>query len=354
MPTPHKVTLQPSGHTFEVPEGTSILAAGLKAKLSMPYSCKTGVCRTCRGVIKEGTVDYGMVHPNYLPDSDKAKGYALLCQAKPLSDLTIELHELEGLAGIEPRVAPGRIAKMERVAHDVMVVRLRLHPNENMRYLAGQYINIQLPDGDTRSYSLAAMPDVEASLMLELHIRHIPGGKYTDRVFSTMKERDLLRFEGPLGTFYLREDNDKPIVMVASGTGFSPIKALCEYIFDRDICSQRPVTLYWGCREKRDLYMLDLPRKWAEEHAGFTFHSVLSNPTPDCEWTGRTGFVHQAVCEDFPDMSGIQVYASGNPAMVDAARRDFIQTFGLPDTDFFADAFLTEKEKSLNEELAVK
>lgn len=346
----HKVTLQPSGHSFEVPEGKSILSAGLDAKLFMPYSCQTGVCRTCRGVVKEGTVDYGMVHPNYLPDSDKAKGYALLCQAKPLSDLTIEVAELEGLEGIEPRMIPGRVAKMELAAPDVMVVKLRLHPNENMRYLPGQYINVQLTDGDTRSYSISDMPSTLSSGSLELHIRHMPGGKYTDHVFSDMKVRDILRFEGPLGTFYLREKSDKPIVMVASGTGFSPIKAICENILDRGIQKERPVSLYWGCREKRDLYMLDLVKGWAAENEGFTFHPILSEPGPDCEWTGRTGFVHETVISDFADMSGVQIYAAGNPAMIDAARSDFVEKCGLPADEFFADSFLTEKERSVNDD----
>jgi len=343
---PHKVTLLPSGHAFEMPEDVSILDAGLKAKYMMPYSCKTGVCRTCRGVIKEGRVDYGMVHPTYLPESDKAKGYALLCQAKPLTDVTIEVAELEGLAGIEARSIPCRLARMTRAAPDVMLVHLRLPPNENMRFLAGQYVNMILPDGSSRSYSIANPPSSEGVISIELQIRHIPGGKFTDALFSTMKERSILRFEGPFGTFYVREKSNKPIILVASGTGFSPIKAMCEYMFDKGINADRPITLYWGCRTKRDAYLLDLAQQWATEIDGFTFHPVLSEPSADCDWTGRTGFVHQAVSEDFPDMSGVQVYAAGNPAMVDAARRDFIGQRALPETEFFADAFLTELEKN--------
>jgi CDP-4-dehydro-6-deoxyglucose reductase len=337
----YKITLRPSGHVFEVGEDKSILQAGLDAGWQMPYSCRTGICRTCRGTIKEGAVDYGMVHPTYLPDSDKAKGYALLCQAKPRSDLVIELRELEGLAGIRPRLIPCRVEKAANPAPDVAVLGLRLPANENFRFLAGQYIDILLKDGKRRSYSLAVPPKPQGITYLELHVRHTPGGLFTDHVFGTLKVRDLLRFEGPLGTFYLREDSEKPIVMVASGTGFAPIKAMCESAFEKKLEQKRPITLYWGCRAKRDLYMLEAPQSWARP--GFTFVPVLS----DEPWTGRTGFVHRAAMEDFPDMSGVQVYACGAPVMVDAARDDFTLKCRLPAEEFYADSFLTEADKAV-------
>jgi CDP-4-dehydro-6-deoxyglucose reductase, E3 len=342
----YHVTLKPSGHRYEVAEGQSVLQAGLDAGYAMPYSCRTGVCRTCRGTVVEGNVDYGMVHPNYLPESDKAKGYALLCQAKPLSDLVVELRELEGLAGIRPRVVPCRVTKIDRPASDVAILGLRLPANENMRFVAGQYIDFLLKDGKRRSYSIANPPTAEGVTALEVHVRHTPGGLFTDHVFSTMKERDILRFEGPLGTFYLREDSDKPVVMVASGTGFGPIKAMCEWALERGIHEKRPITLYWGCRTRRDLYLFDLPATWAAQHRGFTYVPVLSDATPECGWTGRAGFVHRAVMDDFRDMSGIQVYACGAPVMVEAARADFSRLCGLPPEEFFADSFLTEADRA--------
>jgi CDP-4-dehydro-6-deoxyglucose reductase len=337
----HTVTLKPSGHCFEVKEGQNILQAGLDAGFMMPYSCRTGVCRTCRGTLREGRVDYGAVHPTYLPDSDKAKGYALLCQARPLSDLVVEVRELEGMAGIRPRMIPCRVEKLERPAPDVALVGLRLPMNENFRFLAGQYIDLLLKDQKRRSYSIAVPPRPEGVTYLELHVRHTPGGLFSDHLFSKAKVRDILRFEGPLGTFYLREDSDKPVVMVASGTGFAPIKAMCEAAFEKNL--SRPITLYWGCRARRDLYLLDLAQQW--HRPNFSFVPVLSDPTPECNWTGRTGFVHRAVMQDFPDLSGVQVYACGAPVMVDAARADFSSQCGLPAEEFFADSFLTEADK---------
>jgi len=335
------VTLKPSGHRFEVKEGQNVLQAGLDAGFMMPYSCRTGVCRTCRGTVREGRVDYGMVHPTYLPDVDKAKGYALLCQAQPLSDLVVEVRELEGLAGIRPRLIPCRIEKLERPAPDVALIGLRLPMNENFRFVAGQYIDILLKDQKRRSYSIALPPKPEGVTYLELHVRHTPGGLFTDHLFSKAKVRDILRFEGPLGTFFLRQDSDKPIIMLASGTGFAPIKAICEQALEKKLA--RPITLYWGCRVKRDLYMLDLAQTWEREN--FRFVPVLSDPTPECTWTGRTGFVHRAVMQDFPDLSGVQVYACGAPVMVEAARADFSSHCGLPAEEFFADSFLTEADR---------
>jgi len=335
----HRVTLKPSGHSYEVHEGRTVLQAGLDAGFMMAYSCRSGICTTCRGTVLEGKVDYGMVHPNSLPDSDKTKGYALLCQAKPLSDLVIQVREVESMPS---RTVPCRVERLERPAPDVAVIGLRLPMNENFRFLAGQYIDILLKDGKRRSYSLATRPDPGGVTALEVHARHTPGGLFTDHVFTRLKIRDLLRFEGPLGSFFLREDSDKPIVMLASGTGFAPIKAMCEQAFQRKL--QRPITLYWGCRTKRDLYMLDIPLNW--QHPGFRFIPVLSDPTAECRWTRRIGFVHRAVMEDFPDMSEVQVYACGAPVMVDSARRDFSSQRGLPADEFFADSFLTEADKA--------
>jgi len=342
----HTVTLQPSGHTFEAKEGESILSAALEAGYAIPYSCRAGTCRTCRGHVREGQVDFGTVHPTYLPDEDKAKGLALLCQASALSDLTIEVEELDEMAAIQARETPCRIFKMDKPAPDVTVLTLRLPMNENMRFLAGQYVDFLLPEGRRRSYSIATRPALEGVTMIDLHIRHVDGGYFTQQVMGAFKGREIVRFEGPLGAFYLRENSQKPIIMVASGTGFAPIKAMCEHIFHRNINKDRPVTLYWGGRTRVDLYMLELAETWARERENFSFVPVLSEATPACTWNGRTGFVHTAVMQDYPDMSAFQVYACGAPVMVDAARRDFIAQCKLPEDEFFADAFLTEADRA--------
>ena len=329
----HRVTLKPSGHTYEVPEGKTILQAALDAGHMLPYSCRAGVCRTCRGTILEGKVDYGLAHETYLPQSDRAKGYALLCQAKPLTDLTIEVREVHG---VRPRIIPCRVERFEKPAPDVAVLGLKLPANEQFRFLAGQYIDILLKDGKRRSYSLATKPDEKGVGALEIHVRQTPGGLFTEQVFTKLKVRDLLRFEGPLGSFYLREESDKPIILLASGTGFAPIRSIIEYALDKKI--QRPMTLYWGGRLQRDLYQMDIARSWP--------HVKVVPVISDEPYAGRTGFVHRAVMQDFPDMSGVQVYACGAPIVVESARKDFSLQCRLPAEEFYADSFLTEADKA--------
>jgi CDP-4-dehydro-6-deoxyglucose reductase len=334
------VTIQPSGLQFEVEAGESVLAAALRQGFLLPYSCHSGVCGTCKGKIVAGAVDYGVYQPKALSDAEKALGKALLCQAKPLGDLVIEARTVGAAKGIQVKTLPCRVQKMERLADDVMVLRLKLPASEKLTYLAGQFIEFLLKDGSRRSFSMGSAPhDAE---LLELHVRHVAGGSFTDHVFGRMKERDILRFEGPLGTFFLREESAKPIVFVASGTGFAPIKAIIEDMFHRAI--RRPMTLYWGGRRPKDLYMNALAERWVAEHAGFRYVPVISDALPEDGWSGRTGFVHRAVMDDFPDLSGHQVYACGVPIMVDSARGDFTAQCRLPEDEFYADSFTTQAD----------
>lgn len=337
----YRIELLPSGNSFEVEEGGKILNAGLEAGYQLPYSCRRGTCATCRCRIIEGEVDYGQYLEAMLPEEMKAQGYALMCQASALSDVKIEVRELK-LQAQKPRVVPCRVMELDMPTSDVAIIHLRLPQNEEFKHVAGQYIDVLLRGGKRRSYSIANKPSVHGVMDLELHVRHSPGGLFTDHVFSDMKAREVLRFEGPLGTMYLRGDSDRPIIFVASGTGFAPIKAIIEYAFSEGV--ERPMTLYWGGRRPEELYMRELAESWAADHPHFNFVPVISDALPEDGWNGRTGFVHRAVLEDFPDLSGHQVYACGNPMMVEAARDEFKRLNGLPDDEFFADPFTTEAD----------
>jgi CDP-4-dehydro-6-deoxyglucose reductase len=334
------VTLQPGGQQFQVEDGETILAAALRQGLVLPYGCKNGACGSCKGRILEGGVDYGVYQKRVLADDEKAQGKALFCQAKPLGDLVIEARAVGAAKGIQVKTLPCRVQTLERVADDVIVLRVKLPANEKMKFLAGQFIEFLLKDGARRSFSMANPPhDAE---LVELHVRRVAGGKFTEHVFEKMKERDILRFEGPLGVFFLREDSPKPVVLLASGTGFAPIKSLLEDAFHRGL--QRPMTLYWGGRRPKDLYMHALAERWAAEHPSFKYVPVVSDALPKDAWPGRTGFVHKAVMQDVPDLSSYQVYACGVPIMVDSARADFIARCGLPEEEFYADSFTTQAD----------
>lgn len=333
---PYQVTIQPSGHRFTVDEDETILEAALREGFALPYGCRNGACGACKGTVLAGQVDYGTYSANALKDDEKTQGRALFCRAKPCSDVIIEVKEIGAAKDIVVKTLPCRVEKLDRLADDVMRVKIKLPANERLQFLAGQYIDFQLKNGRVRSYSLANPPHDDA--LLELHIRHVPGGLFTDQVFSTLKERDILRLKGPLGSFFIREDSDKPMIFLAGGTGFAPIKGMLEHAFAAHM--DREMVLYWGVRSLKDLYLAELPQRWQAEHPNFSFVPVLSDPQPEDDWQGRTGFVHAAVLADFADLSGYQVYACGAPAMVDSAREAFTQTRGLPEDEFFADAFV--------------
>ena len=331
---PHRVTIQSSGHSFTVNDGETVLAAALREGIVIAYGCRSGVCGTCKGSLVEGSIDYGTYQEQAMSEAERRAGKALFCQARPHSDLTIQCREIgAAVKGMQIKLLPARVARMQRLAPDVMLLELKLPSNERLQFLAGQYVDLLLRGNIRRSFSMANAPHDDG--LLQLHLRDY-NGPFSRHVFDVMKEKDIIRCEGPFGTFFLREDSAKPIVLLASGTGFAPIKAIVEHALHSGM--KRPMTLYWGCRVRADLYMDDLPARWQRD-GKLRYVPVLSDAPPSENWTGRTGFVHRAVMEDFPDLSGYQVYACGAPVMVDAAHRDLTARCRLPDEEFYSDSF---------------
>lgn len=329
-----KVHIQPSGHDIDVEAGETLLDAALRQGFVLPYSCRGGSCGTCKGRLLSGQVDYAGHDTPALSEQEKAQGLTLFCRALPLSDLVIEAQEISAAKGILIKTLPCRVVDMQRPAHDVMVLSLKLPQSERLAFLAGQHIDILLRDGQRRSYSLANAPHVDE--LLQLHVRHVPGGLFSEQVFTRMQGKDLLRFQGPLGTFFVREESMRPIIFVAGGTGFAPIKAMIEHALHTD--SQRSMHLYWGVRARRDLYQHDLAQAWAQTHAGVRYTPVLSEPLPEDAWQGRSGWVHAAVLQDYPNLRAHEVYASGPPPMIAAVKQTFAQ-HGLVDGALYYDSF---------------
>ena len=337
-----QISVQPSGRTFTVEPGEAMLSAGIRQGIGLPYGCKDGACGSCKCKKLEGTVVHGAHQSKALSDGEEANGFVLTCCGFPHSDVVLESRQVTEAGAFAIRKMPSRVMALERKSHDVMMIKLQLPANDPFVYHAGQYVEFLLRDGARRSYSMANAPHNGPAV--ELHIRHMPGGKFTDHVFGVMKEKEIQRIEGPFGSFYLREDSAKPMVLLASGTGFAPIKALIEHMQFQGI--QRPATLYWGGRRPEDLYMDDWVKSSLAEMPNLRYVPVISNATPEDAWTGRTGFVHRAVLEDFPDLSGYQVYACGAPIVVDSARKDYSELAGLPAEEFYADSFITEADKA--------
>ncbi len=336
------IAVHPDERIIAARAGESILDAGLREGLPMPFECRNGGCGVCKARLLRGEVRLQPYQESVLTPAERAAGKTLLCCAEPLGDVEIEYVPLAGAKPLPVKQHLARVTRLEPMAADVMRLCLRLEGGTALPYHAGQYINIVLADGAKRSFSFAAAPGTSDEI--ELHVRRIPGGRFTTEVFTTMKVGDAIRFEGPLGAFTLREDSDKPILFVAGSTGFAPVKSMLEHAFRTGM--KRRMVLYWGVRRRADLYLGDLAAQWAREHANFTFVPVLSEPGPEDAWTGRTGLVHEAILADFPDLSAHQVYACGSVQMVAAAQPAFVE-HGISSDDCFSDAFHLAPQRPL-------
>jgi CDP-4-dehydro-6-deoxyglucose reductase len=330
----YTVTVQPSGHTFQAEENELILEAGLRQGVALTYGCRGGFCGSCAATVLSGGVHYPNGAPKGLAAADQENGKTFLCMACADSDVTLDMPQLSAAApDIEVKVLPTRVEKMRKLADDVMELTLKMPESERLRFLAGQYIDILLKDGKRRGFSLANAPSDDQ--YLELHVRHVPGGQFTGYVFNEMQEKAILRIEGPLGSFYIH-DSKRPLILIGGGTGFAPLKGMLEQLMAQGL--DKPVHLYWGVRAKADLYMDSVVRSWIVKHPQLTYVPVLSAPHADDQWEGRTGWVHAAAAADFPDMSGYDVYLSGPPPMVQAAKAVFLAQ-GLPEAQLFFDSF---------------
>ncbi len=324
------VRLSPSGNTFQVEEGETILDAAIRQDIGLPYGCRNGFCGACIATLLSGEITYPDGEPDKLLDaSDDA---CLPCQAVPASDVELKVKEIQAAKEIEPRMMPVKVAKIDHLADDVVRLYLKLPDEQRLQFLAGQYLDFILEDGRRRAFSIANAPHDDD--YIELHIRHVDGGVFTDWAFTQMKEKTILRIEAPLGSFTLDEESDRPMLFIAGGTGFAPIKSQIEHAFHAGL--SRPMELYWGVRAQPDLYLPDLPRQWERAHDNFRFVPVLSEP--DEGWEGRKGWVHEAVLEDHDNLADYDIYMAGPPVMVKAARDAFLAR-GVPEEQMHYDSF---------------
>ena len=330
-----EVTLAGSAKSFRVREGESVLAAALRQGVMLPYSCKNGTCGSCKGLIESGEVHYPFHPPLALERADFAAGYALLCQAEPIEDLVLRVREIEAVRDIQVRMLPARVMEKDVLSENVVRLRLRIPAAQRLQFLAGQYVDVLLPGGKRRAFSIASCPSLESEF--ELHIRHVEGGDFTGHVFSDLKLRDILRFEGPLGNFFVRNDRpERPVIMMGGGTGFAPLKSMIESLLENG--DRREIHLYWGARTATELYLDELPRRWAERYRHIHYRRALSETAEASDPPAFRGLVHEAVIADHPSLADFDVYMSGPPAMIDAAKKAFAE-HGLPGDRLFYDSF---------------
>jgi CDP-4-dehydro-6-deoxyglucose reductase, E3 len=334
---PARVTLLPSQQIITVEDDESILDAALRVGLNLPHSCKAGHCSSCRARIVAGRIAYPKGRPLGLMEQEERDGLVLLCQARAADrDLTVEVREIRPpTLDLTVRSLPCRVEKLVPLAPDVMAMFLRLPSTESFGFQAGQYLDVMLPHNRRRSFSIACPP--HASDLIELHIRRVASGEFTEQVFGGMQEKTLLRIEGPLGQFWFREESPRPAVMIGGGTGYAPLRAMLRHLLERG--DRRPLHLYWGAQTKVDLYEDEQLRALSVRHPQFRYTPVLSIPKREDAWTGRVGWVHLAALDDHRnELGNVDVYASGPPAMVEAVRSEFTER-GLPATQLFFDSF---------------
>ena len=329
----YRVTIQPAGHQFWAEANETILDAGLRQGVMLPYGCRGGVCGACAATVLSGQVHYPFGEPQGLAPYEEERGKTFLCMAAASGDVVLDAPRVGAEPDIEIKALPVRVERLRKLAADVMEMTLKLPASEHLRFRAGQYLDVLLKNGKRRAFSIASAPSQDQ--LFELHNRHVPNGEFTGFVFNDMKEKALLRIEAPLGDFYIR-DAERPLILVGGGTGFAPLQSMLLQLMGAGL--SKPVYLYWGVRAKADLYMDSVVRSWVARHPQLTYVPVLSEAHADDAWQGREGWVHAAVAADFPDLSGYDVYMSGPPPMIVAGRQAFLAQ-GLPDTQLYSDAF---------------
>jgi CDP-4-dehydro-6-deoxyglucose reductase, E3 len=347
----YTVRIEPHGRVIRVRPGQPVLEAALAAGLNLPHSCKSGHCSSCRARLRTGEVSYPDVRPAGITAAEEAAGNILLCQARPKTDLVIEARLIATVADVEIKTLPCRIARLTPLAADVMQVWLRLPAVETLRFQPGQYLDVLLEGGRRRSFSIASPP--HDSDLLELHVRRVPGGGFTERLFgaagvpgggvpgadSPLTDGALLRIEGPVGQFIYRRSTS-PLLMIAGGTGFAPLKSMLRHILeDGSDNIERDIHLYWGARGPDDIYEESLALAWTRRYPRFHFTSVLSESSATAAGEHRRlGWVHEAALADHPDLTGFEVYAAGPPAMIEAIRTSFPR-HGLNPERLYFDSF---------------
>ncbi len=330
-----EVSIDARKKTFIVNEGETVLTAALRQGVMLPYSCKNGTCGSCKGKVLSGEVHYPFHPPLALERSEIAQGMALMCQAEPMENLVVKVREIEAVRDIQIRMFPARVIEKKTLTENVVRLRLKLPKAQRLQFLAGQYVEVLLSGGKRRAFSIASCPSLEDEI--ELHIRHVDGGGFTGHVFDELNERDILRLEGPFGNFFVRNDEtNRPMIMMGGGTGFAPLKSMIENLLEHNDC--REIYLYWGTRISKELYLDDLPSQWAREYDHIHYRRAISEPGSLSVGNEFTGFVHEVVIDDFPDLAGFDVYMSGPPAMIDVAKHAFFER-GVEERSLFYDSF---------------
>lgn len=332
----YHIAIAQSDVAFDARTDQTILDAAASHGIALPYSCRKGVCGNCRGRVLQGSLLAGTGGGGHETGID-APNEHLFCQARAASDLVIAPRDWTRIDPAARKTLQATLFRKQALADDVTLLHLRFPNGVRAKFAAGQYLHVLLPDGERRSFSMANPPHDNDGL--QLHIRHSEGGRFSTGILPTLNRGDVLKVELPHGDFTLREQTGRPMLFVAGGTGFAPIKSLIDHILRRGI--ERDIVLYWGARTPDGVYARAVVEKWQRRRPDLRFEPVVSDEDLPQAWAGRRGFVHEAVVADFDSLAGWDVYACGSPPMVQAVRLACIDRLGLPPERFYNDAFVS-------------
>jgi len=333
-----KVSVRQFDAPLRVEMGQTILEAALAHDRPYPHGCRSGNCGACKSELLSGEVEMSPYSDFALTDEEKNNGLILACRAVPWSDCEVKFIEADETVAHPLRHMQCRVVGLAPLTHDIRRIRIEVETGGPYTFSAGQYASLEFPGLPPRDYSMANRP---SETTLEFHIRLLPGGAVTPYITNTLKIGDRLKIIGPYGTSYLREKHNGPIVALAGGSGLAPIKSIVDTALDLGF--QQPIHLYVGVRGERDLYLEDYFRDRAAAHPNLTFIPVLSEPAGGTQ--RRTGFLADAVRQDFATLDGAKAYLAGPPVMVETAVAA-LEALGVRKQDCHADAFYTEADKA--------
>lgn len=335
-----QLSIEPLGQDVEVEEGQTLLDAALRAGVYLPHACGHGLCGTCKVQVLEGDIEHGEPSSFALMDFEREEGLCLACCATAESDVTIEadVEEEPEALDIPVRDFEATVARLERLTPTILGLTLELSDAEGIRFQAGQYVNLELPEGiGRRAFSIATPPSSPGRI--ELHVRRVPGGAGTGYIHEKLREGDRVSFSGPHGRFFVRRAEEKPVIFLAGGSGLSSPLSMVKDLLETG--ASFPITLVYGQRSREELYHHEALLALAEAHSGFSYVPALSNEPAGSAWTGHRGFVHEAAVEHFDgSFEGMRAYLCGPPAMIDACITALMQG-RLFERDIFTERFIS-------------
>ena len=317
------------GIEFEIKPSQTILEAAISSGITLPYGCQSGSCGSCKARVIKGEVFHDDIMQGVLSDQDRSEQNFLLCKTYATSNVTISSRVEKKLDEFPKKITPVRVEKLSLLNHDVMQILLKLPASENLQFKAGQYLEFILKDGARRAFSMANAPSDD---LIELHVRLIEGGTFTNYVFNEMKEKSIHRIEAPIGNFYLRE-SDRPIIFIAGGTGFAPIKSIINDYHRAE--EERKIYLYRGFKTHEDLYQDEVVENWKKNINNFEAINKYSEEVVNGQ---EKSLVHKKVIKDLGQLDSFDVYCCGAPGMIEVAFQEFVEA-GLNANSFYSDAF---------------